>query len=79
MSDEPKAESRTVDSVVGVLPCPFCGAKHDISDAGHYHFTHAQNCAIEDHEWLIGWRGVKRWNTRHPNIAVSGGGGADVH
>ena len=27
MSNEPKAESRTVDSLVGLLTCPFCGGQ----------------------------------------------------
>jgi len=68
-AEEQLRQQSTLDSLVGLLPCPFCGAMPDIRDGGDWHFTHARDCFIEDHDWIVGERRKKAWNTRQPNAS----------
>ena len=51
------------------MTCPFCDAKPEFYD-GAWRVKHDVDCYLFDYseyEWIIGRKGISKWNTRTPN------------
>lgn len=58
------------------MTCPFCDAKPEFYD-GAWRVKHDVDCYLFDYseyEWIIGRKGISKWNTRTPNPNFQAGG-----